>query len=315
MQAVTRRAKDLALESGDTFKIGQDLPERIVESPLLSASGHKITTTLPAEVSKLPVKSLHYMKMAMDDLIKDPERFGIGAAEAGAIAKTQKTCVEWLGQQSPEYHLARETYRQMSSAPNRMQVGQYLQRSLDSPLESVAGSTIPQSERAAILAKAVQDAPKTIKNATGQTMFDTLDEVLAPTEVRTVNQVVKDLARHQAAKKLADQTSLQGSDAIPGSVGLHLPPMLSRPSMLANWALGKLGQDAESRIAQVAAKEHLDLPAFAGAIQNLPGTLWRQQLGAIPTRTQLLIDAMLQRQAPYAAIAGTQVRQQQEANP
>ena len=200
----------------------------------------------------------------------------------------------------------------MSQLP---QVGQYLKNALDSPLEAVSGTTIPQSERAAILAKAVQDAPKTIKNATGKTLFDSLDEVLTPSEVGTVHQVVKDLARHQAGNKLAAQTSLNGGDAIPGNVGVHLPPMLSRPSMLANWALGKFGQDAETRIAAQAAREHLDLPKFLQATQGISEELLRKQHGAIPTRTQLLLDALLQRQAPFAAMTATQLQQQPETRP
>lgn len=307
MQSVMKRAADIAKEAGRNFKIGQDIPEQIVESPLVSASGQKIMRTVPAQVSKLPVESLHDMKMAMDDLIKNPERFGIGAKEAAGIAQTQKEFVKWIGSKSPDYDLARQTYKLLSVEPNRMQVGTVLKNALDSPLESVGGIPIPQSERAGVLAKAVQDAPRTIKNATGRQMFDTLEEVLSPSEIKSVTNVVKDLARHQAAQKLAAQTKLSGTDAIPGNVGLHLPPMLSRPAMISNWALGKLGQDAEARIATMAASEHLKPGAFASAIQDLPAQLLRQPAHSY---NKLMLDAILRNQAVPSALVMNEMQRQ-----
>lgn len=307
MQSVMKRAADIAKEAGRNFKIGQDIPEQIIESPIVSASGQKIMRTIPAQVSKLPVESLHDMKMAMDDLIKNPERFGIGAKEASGIIQTQKEFVKWIGSQSHDYDLARKIYKLLSIEPNRMQVGKVLKDALDSPLESVGGIPIPQSERAGVLAKAVQDAPRTIKNATGRQMFDTLEEVLSPSEARGVTNVVKDLARHQAAKKLAMQTHLSGTDAIPGNVGLHLPPMLSRPAMISNWALGKLGQDAESRIATTAAAEHLNPRAFAASIQHLPAQLLHQP---VPSYTQLMVDALLRKQAVPSALVMNELQRQ-----
>jgi len=307
MQRVMKQAADIAKEAGRTFKIGQDIPEQVIESPIVSATGQKITKTIPAQVSKLPVESLHDMKMAMDDLIKDPDRFGIGAKEAAGIAQTRKELVDWIGSKSQDYDLARQTYRLLSVEPNRMQVGKVLKDALDSPLESVGGISIPQSERAGVLAKAVQDAPRTIKNAMGRQMFDRLDEVLSPSQVQGVNNVVTDLARHQAAKKLAAQTQLRGTDAIPGDVGLHLPPMLSRPAMISNWALGKLGQDAEARIAERAAVEHLDPKLFAGAISDLPNKLLRQPM---PSRTKLMLDAIMRKQAVPSALIANEIQRQ-----
>lgn len=311
MQSVLKRAANIAREEGRAFKIGEDIAEQVVTSPIVSASGQPIQKTIPAQSSRLPVESLHDMKMAMDDLIKNPERFGIGAKEAAGIAQTQREFIDWIGKNAPDYDLARQLYRELSSAPNRMEVGAALKHALDSPLETAAGgATIPQSERAGILANTVVNAPRTVKNATGKTMFDSLEQVLLPHETAAVTNVTKDLARHQAAEKLAQQTQLRGTDAIPGNVGLHLPPMLSRPAMIANWALGKLGTDAETRIAGTAATQHLQPGLFADAIQDLPAQLLRKQLGAMPSRSQMIMDAILQRQAPYAAVTATELRRQ-----
>ena len=287
MKSVIRRAAELAKEKGDVFRIGQDLPERMVTSPIVSASGQPITQTLPAEVAKFPVKSLHYVKMAMDDLIKDPERFGIGANEAKAIASTQGEFVKWLGGEaptfagkSPAYGLARESYKNASLPINRMQVGQELEKTLTNPLGT--------SERGAMFAKAVEDAPRTIKRATGQQMFDTLEEVLPPPQSQAVRNVSAELARKDAFERLARGTKVSGADAIPGDIGLPLPNLLWRPSMVANFMMKHFAKGAEDKIAKVAANQYLNPDELAKGLQH------------VPPRYQPMIDALMQ-QLPAAA--------------
>ena len=282
MKSVLNRAAELAKEKGDAFKIGQDLPERVVTSPIVSASGQPIQHTLDAEVAKYPVKSLHYVKMAMDDLIKDPERFGIGANEAQAIAGTQKQFVNWLSEKSPAYRLARETYKNMSGPIDRMQVGQVLEKALTSPLGT--------SERSGMMANAVRESARTLKKATGQPRFDQLNEVLNPQEMGKVQQVASELAKSDAYKRLAHQTSLSGRDAIPGDLGVPLPNLLYRPAMIANFMMKHVAKGAEEKIGKLAAQQYLNPPEFAKAMQS------------IPPRYQPMIDALMQ-QLP--AVAGT----------
>lgn len=278
MESVMRRAEKLAKEKGDIFKIGKDLPERTVVGTTRTRTGGFTKETLPAEVAKYPVQSLHYVKMAMDDLIKNPERFGIGANESGAIAATQKKFIAWLGEKSDRYNMAREAHKAASLPINEMQVGQELEKSLK--------STLGTSERGVPFAKAVEDAPRTIKRATGQSMFESLDDVLKPDQVASVNKVVQELARKDAYERLAGQTRLSGKDAIPGDVGVRIPNILSRPAMIANFALRHAGEKAEGKIAELAAAQQLNPKLMADALRG------------VPPRYGPMIEALLRQQVP-----------------
>ena len=290
MTSIMKRAAELAKEKGDVFRIGKDIPERTVTSPIVTASGQPIIQNLPAETAKYPVQSLHYVKMAMDDLIKDPERFGIGANEARAIASTQNDFIKWLGTQSPAYNQAREAYKAASEPINRMQIGQELQKALATPLGT--------SERRGVFAKAAEEAPRTIKRATGQQMFDTLEEVLKPNEVKAVKAVADELARKDTFERLARGTKLSGTDAIPGEVGLPLPNLLYRPAMLTNFLMRHAGKKAEEEIAKTAAAQYLTPSLLAKSLKD------------VPARYRPMIDALLN-QAPMAAATAT-ARQFQE---
>jgi hypothetical protein len=250
MMKAASRASELAKEAGETF-------------------------------DPTSVKSLHYMKMAMDDLLKNPERFSIGATEAGAIGKTQKDFVKWIGEQVPAYDDARTAFQQASRPINRMQVGQQLGDVLRTPLDT--------SERAGMFAKAVEEAPRTIKKATGQAMFDKLEDVLQPRESESVRKVSSELARQDAFKRGARLTSLSGAEAIPGKVGLPLPNLLSRPAMIANFVMGKFGQSAEDKIAQVAAQQYLNPQSFAASMAQ------------VPPRYRPMIEALMRQAVPAAA--------------
>ena len=252
MQKAAIRARDLAQEAGESF-------------------------------SPTSVQSLHYMKMAMDDLIKNPERFSIGAKESQSIAKTQQEFVKWLGEQSPAYSVAREAYKAASEPINRMEIGQELEKTLRTPLGT--------GERGAMFAKAVEDAPRTIKRATGQSLFNALDDVLQPQESEAIRRVSQELTRKDALDRLAGLTKLSGRDAIPGDVGLRLPNILWRPTMIANFALRHAGEAAEGKIAKLGASQHLDPQLMAESLKD------------VPVRYRPLLEALM-KQSPAIAATG-----------
>ena len=250
MQKAVARAADLAKEEGATF-------------------------------DPTSVQSMHYVKKALDDMLSTTSKpGGLGPTEAGATAKTQQEFLTWLEQQSPAYGTARTTHRALSEPVNRMQVGQELEKALTGPLGT--------NERSAVFAKAMQDAPRTIKRATGQQMFENLDEVLKPNEMGTVKQIAEEMAKRDTFNKLAGKTSIGGKDAIPGDIGLPLPNLLWRPSMIANFMMKHFAKGAEDKIAKVAGQQYLDPRLFADAMKD------------VPPRYQPMLEALMQ-QAPAAA--------------
>jgi hypothetical protein len=123
-----------------------------------------------------------------------------------------------IGQSVPEYTAARETFKTLSKPVNRMQVGQELQGVLKSPLDV--------GERAGVFAKAVDNAPKTMKAATGFPRFNKLGDVLEPAEVSAVDRVTQELMTNAAQKDLA-QKGMQATGKILGAQ--IKPPQIPNP--------------------------------------------------------------------------------------
>jgi hypothetical protein len=86
------------------------------------------------------------------------------------------------------------SYADYSKKLNRMEVGDYLSKSLNTPLGK---------ESAGEFATAVENAAGTIKKSTGIPRFEKLSDVLTPKEVSSVNNVLADLKRESKAKELA----------------------------------------------------------------------------------------------------------------
>lgn len=141
------------------------------------------------------VGSLHRVKMALDDMLTNPERFGIGASEARAIGQTRSDFLNWLTKKAPLYEKARAVYAEMSKPINEMKVGQGLERALTKP--------IGEGERAGVFAQAMRDEPGTIKKATGQPRFNELEDVLSPENLAKAKTVLADLARKSEQERLA----------------------------------------------------------------------------------------------------------------
>ncbi len=229
MTTAVSRAKDLAAEEGGTFTLTS-------------------------------VQGLHYMKRAMDDLTRNPDRFGLGADQARSIGKTKDAFVQWIGEKAPAYTEARIAYQAASKPIDRMEVGTVLKDALHSPLGT--------SERSGVLAQAIRNAPQTLKKATGEPRYSDLAQVLNPEEVASVGNVLQDLSRKDAFTRLARGTKMNGGDAVPGKVGLELPSLLSRPAMIANFVMKHVAKNSEGEIAKQAAAQYLDPALLAESLKQ-----------------------------------------------
>lgn len=143
-----------------------------------------------------PIQYLHNMKTRMDALIRaetDP-------VVAGQMLKKQKELVEWMENKSSSYKKARETYAQNSGPINQMEVGQYLESKLVPDLmvnEETGKLNFNQ------FARAIENAPTTLKKSTGFARFQKLTDVLTPDQVKVIENIRDDLARAQATRALA----------------------------------------------------------------------------------------------------------------
>lgn len=272
MDKVIARASELAAEKDIPFQIGQNRPAQTVPSAILNAEGQPMGfTNIPGEVAKYPGSSLHMMKIAFDDLIKNPERFGIGASEAQAIGKTRGEFLKWAEAKAPDYKTARETFAAQSKPINQMQVGQYLEGKLKPALETTGGET-PAALKAATFATAMEQAPQTIKRSTGMTRFDELSQVLTPDQIKVLENVRADLARSKlteaqaaAARGAGPEVNLMGTETL-GSV--RAPNFINNVTTVANDILRRLQGKLDQKLAIELAAEMLDPAAAAAALEK-----------------------------------------------
>ena len=186
------RAVKLARESGETFNL---------------AAG---VAGAPAEFT---VRNLHRVKQAMDDLLTNPERFGIGASEAKAIGDTRTEFLNWLEGNVPEYKTARENYAKASKALARQEWGAYATEKLTSAMSADAPL------RARNFANAVRDSlsdqrgPAALRRAIGGgARYADLSQLLTPTELDKVGDIVSQLGREEQAAMLAQLGSKAAPD-------------------------------------------------------------------------------------------------------
>lgn len=110
-----------------------------------------------------------------------------------------------------------DSYTDYSNKLNRMEIGDYLSKKLQTPLDK---------ERAGVFATAVENAAGTIKGATGIPRYEKLSDILTPREVASVNGVLEDLRRAtqagQAAKKVSNLPEGQAD------ITKEIPSLLSR---------------------------------------------------------------------------------------
>jgi hypothetical protein len=256
MNSVLRRAEAIANERGRPFTIGENVPAREVAG-----------MRTPEQFREFPVESLHDIKTAFDDIIKDPATFGIGAKEAQAIASTRAQFLRWFEENVPAYAEARGTYRTGSVPINQREVGQYLESKLLSPLSEEA----PQ--RANAFAEAVRNAPATLQRSVeGTQRFSTLDQILSPDQVAAIDNIRLDLAREAKAKQqatagraTAPTLNKLASEAEPGA---RLPNMMSRITNVANRILGALERKIDKKLAIEIATEMLNPETAAIALER-----------------------------------------------
>jgi hypothetical protein len=262
MEKALARAKQLAAERNETFQIGKNVPEQKVGSAIVDTEGRPLDTkTVPAEYAKFNGKSLHYLKLAMDDLIKDPKTFGLGSNEISAIKNTRGEFLKWFEGKSANYAAAREAYTEASKPINIMQVGQYLEGKLKPAIET------PVAETAGRFSQALKEAPTTLKQSTGQSRFQQLSEILTPDQVKIVEGIRKDLAREAEFASQA-KAGTKGGKAVPAAELSKAPGFFSKIVTVTNTIIDKLQGKINEKVALELATEMLDPKLAADVLEK-----------------------------------------------
>jgi hypothetical protein len=259
VQSALSTAEDIARNEGAGFNIRP--------RPTAEITGRDTLTNAPVEPPKYSIGDLHYVKIALDKMLK-PGQTGVSAAEQSALGNARTALVKWMNTKSPDYSAARATYERQSVPINQQEVGQVLKDALENPV-------LP-SERRGVFATAMDNAASTIKKATGQSRFQKLDEVLSPAQIKIVNGVRADVERQalmeaqaKAASSAAPNINTASGDMLAQATGgAAVPGMLSRVTMAANAIMKRLEGRIDKKLAIELAADMLDPAKTAKAIDT-----------------------------------------------
>lgn len=229
------------------------------------------------------VGNLQRMKMALDDIIKDPKTFGIKATEAMEIGSTRDEFVKWLTKRSPGWAAARDKYAADSVPVNRMQIGKVLGDALDTPTGV--------GDRPTSFANALENARLTQKKANGQVRYETIDEALGPEGIAKAKMVMQDLVNNANFDKMAASGGKEASRIVGRQMqGIPQPSMLKSPVMFLNYLTSPIDALSRNKI----------LRQLAVDMQN-PKEMARLMREATPAQRKALTDYVMRLGAANAA--------------
>jgi len=155
---------------------------------------------------------------------------------------------------------AQETFKALSKPVNKMEVGQYLEGKLASPL---ADETL----RPGVFATAMENAPATIKNATGMPRYQSMSQILDPADMAKLEGIRADLARQAEFMKQA-KVGRSGGENIPAVESPQLPNLMSRVASVANNVMKTLQGRIDKKVAIELATEMLNPSLAANAMEK-----------------------------------------------
>ena len=217
---------------------------------------------------------LQYVKIGLDKQLTRTGDTALSKTEKEAVQAAKKDLVDWISIKNPEFARAREAFAEASKPINRMEVGQFLQQKLNTPLDA---------ERAGAFALAVQNAASTIQKASGAAVGEKLSDVLTPKQVAAVNNIMADLQRTARAQDLASRSTV----GVAGQATAELPNLLNRYAAITNTVLRALKRDSNTEINKVASELLLDPQRLAAFMQGVP-----------PGKSGIIAEAIMKRLSP-----------------
>lgn len=160
----------------------------------------------------------------------------------------------------PGMKAAQETFKTLSKPVNKMEVGQYLEGKLASPLAD-------EMLRPGVFATALENAPATIKRATGMPRFQSLSQVLEPADVAKLDAIREDLARSAEFMRQA-KIGRGAGENIPATETPTFPNLMNRITSVANNIMIKLQGKIDRKVAIELATEMLDPKLAADAMEK-----------------------------------------------
>jgi|GEM_PF-4105386 len=231
------------------------IPQEFFDRPSVQAAA-RVADSIASERGEMgppnPMQRLHDIKTGLDEVLRDPKGHNIPGG-VKALKNTRAEFIDYLNT-NPEYMKARSDFAAQSIPINKKKVAQELLKAATEPLTE-------EATRAGVFARAVEEAPKTIKKATGEQYFTSLEDVLSPDEMEVINSVRDEFRR----TKLADEQAKLGAKAAP-----------------------EVEELASSKVASA-----MNIP-FLNRVWTIANTIVKRSLGQIDERLATEIGMMMQ---------------------
>lgn len=215
-------------------KVGRaEVPEKLVGVPEWSmAAPYKATPAKPAEISIGLLQDLRQdINKRISILSKSSSSADVN--ERRLLSEANRQLDDWMRTKSQKWADAQDTFKFLSEVQNQADVAIILGKALKSP----AGD-----ERLASFLSAIRNAPQTLKKATGDNRYEDISQVLTPTQMRNVQQVIDSLKREATYTSLTKGKSLlpEHITALQEIEG-YTPPLLSALTTSVRKLLTKAG--------------------------------------------------------------------------
>lgn len=235
---------------------------------------------------------LQFIKLSLDKQLARTGDTALSNTEKREVALVKDDLMNWLSPKNEAYQRARTEFAAASKPINEMEIGQFLEKKLNSAMDV---------ENAGSFALAVREAASTIKRASGEARFQKLEEVLTPKQDAIIKNVVEDLQRASKAKKLAARARAVGIDANEA----ELPQLLNRTAAITNAVLRALKRNAVSDMNREMAKLFADPQAMAAFMSSAPKSRVKDFVNAIYSKlspeNQAILDNIVEIQGPVRA--------------
>lgn len=189
---------------------------------------------------KLTGNALHYLKLAMDDLLETPAaEGGLAKNQAGAVRKTRDALVDWMDKKVDGYKAARETYAEMSKPVGQMKIGQELKDKLTPAMADFGADRLTPNS----FAGAMRNADQTARLATGFPASTLENTMTAPQMAQ-----LRGIGGHLADRANVDATRTAGSPTLQNMLADNMMRQTLGPLGLPQSAVGSVARSALGRL-------------------------------------------------------------------
>ena len=149
----------------------------------LSTRGSAAAGSVPSQAKQVSGRNLHYLKMALDQMMEKTPQSALGRTELRQVATTKSDFLKWAEERLPEYRAAREASAKAAVPVNRMRLLQELQANAMKSVGTDAKGN-PILTRAGFV--------KALRNARPD-----LEKTITPAQMKTLDRIAADLDRSE----------------------------------------------------------------------------------------------------------------------